>query len=235
MQLKQSYTLSGWKWVWNIYQILDSCMLLRHFKEGLKLNLKSQRKLFMFLTCRCFSSWSSSWLHRSTSTCLGCRRVQRCVGRGCRNHRPSWWEPPGWGSTPPATKSWKSPSACPSISGWPSDTLTFQHWKSDVQPATPWVLDTSTGSDAIRMRNNPDWKSSNQCAAAQITWLHLLFMAVPIFCIANSRQDFSVRVCVQKVWACDSVYLSLRSSHGRKASGGWSNTPNGSTSTCGLK
>lgn len=71
-------------------------------------------------------------------------------------------------------------------------------------------------------RNNPDWKSSYQIAPARSTWLHLLFMAVPIFCITNSWQDFSVRVCVEKVWACDSVYLSLRSSRGRKASGGWS-------------
>lgn len=98
------------KWAWNCYQILDSWMLLRYFK-GLRLHLKSQRKQLIFPTCRCFSSWSSSWLHRSTSTCLGCRRVQRYVGRGYRNHRPSWWEPPGWGSTPPATQSWKSLSA----------------------------------------------------------------------------------------------------------------------------
>lgn len=61
-----------------------------------------QRKwLDLSPTCRGFSSWSSSWLHQSISTCLGCRKAQRCEGRGCRNHRPCWWEPPGSESTPP--------------------------------------------------------------------------------------------------------------------------------------
>lgn len=101
------------------------------------------------------------------------------------------------------------------------ECLTF--WQCEqTLTATPWVLDTSTGSDTIMIRNNPDWKLSYQFAAAHTYWLHLPFMAVPIFCITNSRQDFAVPVCVQKIWACDSIYLSLRSSHGRKASGGWS-------------
>lgn len=53
---------------------------------------------------RSSSSWSSFWWLQSTSTCQGCKRAQRCEGRGCHNRRPERWAPPSWGNIPPAKK-----------------------------------------------------------------------------------------------------------------------------------
>lgn len=130
----------------------------------------------MFPTCRCFSSWSSSWLHRSTSTCLGCRRVQRYVGRGYRNHRPSWWEPPGWGSTPPATKNWKLPSACPLMSGWPSDTL---NWLWHFNPGSQAACHTLGFRYVHRFWHNQDEKQS---------WLKVI---LSVFCSTDHLAAFT--------------------------------------------
>lgn len=122
--------------------------------------------------------------------------------------------------------------------------LLQQRAESHLLPVLPWVFDLLTlwtgfdSSPRLGVRRATSYTLSSRyvprfwhdqdekqswlevilsVCCTHTTWLHLPF------CITNSQSDQNLSgICVQNIWACDSVYFSLRSSPGRKASGGWS-------------